>query len=80
MVKPGRTKHFYRFYDPTACVTLDVDGLEKNYLFTDRVLEASRSTGYGGRIDVYFEYERLFVEHPQDGWLEVAEVSQCDDI
>lgn len=80
VVKPGQTKHFYRSYDRTACVTLDVDGLEKNYLFSERVLGASRSTGYGSRIDVYFEYERLFVEHPQDGWLEIAEVSKCDDI
>jgi len=80
VVKPGQTKHFCRSYDPTSCVTLDVDGLEKNYLFAHGVLASSRSTGYGSRIDVYFEYERLFVEHPQDGWIEVAEVSQCEDI
>ena len=79
VVKPGRTKRFYLVFDATPCVTLDVDGLEKNYLFSRRVLGASRNAGYGSRLDAYFEYERLFVEHEQDGWLEIAEVGRCDD-
>jgi hypothetical protein len=40
----------------------------------------SKATGYGGRLDVYYEYDKLHFQRGDGHWIQLEEIAKCNDI
>lgn len=80
VIKPGRTHYFFVHYRENACFDISVGDEQRAYLLTTNVWESFESTGYGSRLDASYEYDRFFVLHEKEGWLELERAASCDDV
>lgn len=73
-IKPGRTKYVYPKRDDrgeNVSVDLEIDGESRTYWFNLDMRMTAQGTGYGERMDAYYEYGRMFIEKEPGTWLEV---------
>ena len=78
-IKPGRTKWVpLRSDESSSCVELEVNGDVRYYEASLEARMTGQSTGYGSRIDAYYQYGRMFVQKSSGDWLEVESRDSCD--
>ena len=77
-IKPGRTKWVPVRSDDISCVGLAVNDEVRYYEASREVHMAGKSTGYGSRIDAYYEYGRMFVQKAAGDWFEVRSSASCN--
>jgi len=77
-IGPRKTKYLQGYFDREWCLKLNVDEVTKAYHIPREMFDETRSTGYGSRLDIYFEYGLLHVQYGDGRWVQLEEVDDCD--
>lgn len=79
-IRPGRTKYVSLWFGEESCFSLFVEQTKKAFHIPTKIMMESRSTGYGGRLDVYYEYDKLHFRFDDGHWIQLQEIDGCNDI
>lgn len=79
-IRPGRTKYIWMRFGMEACFRLTIGESTKSYYLPREILSESKPTGYGGRLDIYFEYGQFHFQHRDGHWVQFNEIGECDYI
>lgn len=79
-IRPGRTKYIWIWFGEESCFSLVIGKTKKAFELPPSITAETRSTGYGGRLDVYYEYGQLHFQYDDGRWTQLKEVAGCDDI
>ncbi len=79
-IRPGRTKYVWIRFGLESCFSILVGDTKKAFHLPREILLESKSTGYGGRLDVYYEYDKLHFQYDDGRWVQLHEIAACNDI
>jgi hypothetical protein len=80
-INSGKTKVVY--FDLTSleeCFKLEINGATRAFsLDREHLNKSVKPAGYGERFDVYYEYDRLYIQTKTGGWLEFETIANCQN-
>jgi len=80
VIKPGKTKSITinnQGYE--SCFEMQIGTRIRAYHLDGAYLVRSwQATGYGERFDIFYEYDRLYIESKTDEWLEFKSSLNCE--
>jgi len=79
-IRPGRTRHVSIWFGEESCFSLSIEETTRAFHLPRNIMAESKATGYGGRLDVYYEYGQLHFQHDDGRWTQLDEIAECDDI
>jgi hypothetical protein len=79
-IRPGRTKYVWISFDEESCFSLSIEGATRMFHIPMSIMSESKATGYGGRLDVYYEYGQFHFQYDDGRWAQLEEVSGCGSI
>ncbi len=80
IIRPGKTKHFWAPYNMKHCFNLTIGNSTAAFHLPTSIWAESRSTRYGSRLDVYFEYGQLHFRYEDGRWVQLEEIADCREI
>ena len=79
-IRPGKTRYVWIWYGEESCFNLSIGETTKAFHLPRSIMAETKATGYGGRLDVYYEYGQLHFQYDDGRWAQLEEVAECDDI
>ena len=79
-IRPGATKWISINSGVESCFTVSIDGSTRAFSLPRSILVQSESRGYGGRLDVNYEYGLFHFQRDDGEWVQLEEVAECGDI
>ena len=77
-IRPGKTKYIWTGFGKETCFQLFVGDSLKAYYLPREILADSKSTRYGFRLDVFYEYGRIHFQFADGRWVQIEEIDECD--
>ena len=81
-VGSGKTKAVYFDLDSLEnCFEVEINGATRAFNLDREYLKRSWKTArYGERFDIYYEYDRLYIQTKKGGWLEFETITNCQNV
>ncbi len=80
-IRPGATKWIsFQFGHMESCFNVSLDESTKAFSLPRAILVESKSTGYGSRLDVNYEYGQFHFRRDDGKWVQLEEIAACVDI
>jgi hypothetical protein len=80
-IRPGATKWIsLQMGMVESCFSVSLDESTKAFSLPRTILVDSKSTGYGSRLDVNYEYGQFHFRRDDSEWVQLEEVAACGDV
>jgi len=79
-IRPGATKWISVRHGMESCFSVSLNESTKAFGLPRTILAESENKGYGGRLDVNYEYGQFHFRHDNGEWVQLKEVAECGDI
>ncbi len=79
-IRPGATKWISIQFGMESCFSVSLNESNKAFGLPRTILAESKNTGYGGRLDVNYEYGQFHFRRDNGEWVQLKEVAECGDI
>ena len=76
-IRPGATKWISINPGLESCFIVSIDGSTRAFGLPKTITAQSESTGYGGRLDVNYEYGLFHFQRDDGEWVQLEEVVEC---
>ena len=76
-IRPGRTKYIFTDIGMDSCFRIVIGESTKAYQLPRDII--TTSTGYGERLDIYFEYGQFHFQRREGRWAQLEEMDKCEN-